>query len=175
MEVTKVPKKIVTVIEPKRSMTEKKKKYRQKRVAAYCRVSTDSEEQLVSYANQKKVYTEMIASRKDWCFAGLFADEGKSGTRADKRPEFNKMINDCLAGKIDYIITCALPGFVDSKNEEKTERNAGYLVVSHSGGGMLRQGTRKGIRRTPANRGMRAHWVVKGLDISEDVCHGMCP
>ena len=72
-------------------------------------------------------------------------------------------------------VKCALPGFVDSKNEEKTERNAGYLVVSHSGGGMLRQGTRKGIRRTPANRGMRAHWVVKGLDISEDVCHGMCP
>lgn len=72
-------------------------------------------------------------------------------------------------------LLCALPGFVDSKNEEKTERNAGYLVVSHSGGGMLRQGTRKGIRRTPANRGMRAHWVVKGLDISEDVCHGMCP
>ena len=76
-------------------------------------------------------------------------------------------------GNTKYV--CALPGFVDSKNEEKTERNAGYLVVSHSGGGMLRQGTRKGIRRTPANRGMRAHWVVKGLDISEDVCHGMCP
>ena len=70
---------------------------------------------------------------------------------------------------------CALPGFVDSKNEEKTERNAGYLVVSQSGGGMLRQGTREGIRRTPANRGMRAHRVVKGLDISEDVCHGLCP
>lgn len=71
--------------------------------------------------------------------------------------------------------TCALPGFVDSKNEEKTERNAGYLVVSQSGGGMLRQDTREGIRRTPANRGMRAHRIVKGLDISEDVCHGMCP
>ena len=70
---------------------------------------------------------------------------------------------------------CALPGFVDSKNEEKTERNAGYLVVSQSGGGMLRQGTREGIRRTPVNRGMRAHRVVKGLDISEDVCHGLCP
>ena len=70
---------------------------------------------------------------------------------------------------------CALPGFVDSKNEEKTERNAGYLVVSHPGGGMLRQGTRKGIRRTPANRGMRAHRIVKSLDISEDVCHGLCP
>lgn len=80
-----------------------------------------------------------------------------------------------IAEKLDKANDCALPGFVDSKNEEKTERNAGYLVVSHSGGGMLRQGTRKGIRRTPANRGMRAHWVVKGLDISEDVCHGMCP
>lgn len=73
------------------------------------------------------------------------------------------------------MLICALPGFVDSKNEEKTERNAGYLVVSHSGGGMLRQGTRKGIRRTPANRGMRAHRIVKSLDISEDVCHGLCP
>ena len=111
MEVAKIPKKIVTVIEPKRSMTVDKEKYRQKKVAAYCRVSTDSEEQLVSYANQKKVYTEMIASRKDWCFAGLFADEGKSGTRADKRPEFNKMINDCLAGKIDYIITKSVSRF----------------------------------------------------------------
>lgn len=111
MEVTKIPKKIVTVIEPKRSMAVDKEKYRQKRVAAYCRVSTDSEEQLVSYANQKKVYTEMIGSRKDWCFAGMFADEGISGTRADKRPEFNKMINACLAGKIDYIITKSVSRF----------------------------------------------------------------
>ena len=87
---------------------------------------------------------------------------------------FDKFANSDvgLGGVAKY---CALPGFVDSKNEEKTERNAGYLVVSHSGGGMLRQGTREGIRRTPANRGMRAHWVVKGLDISEDVCHGLCP
>lgn len=81
----------------------------------------------------------------------------------------------CKPDQVKYCVECALPGFVDSKNEEKTERNAGYLVVSQSGGGMLRQGTREGIRRTPANRGMRAHWVVKGLDISEDVCHGMCP
>ena len=133
MEVTKVPKKIVTVIEPKRSMTVDKEKYRQKRVAAYCRVSTDSEEQLVSYANQKKVYTEMIASRKDWCFAGLFADEGKSGTRADKRPEFNKMINDCLAGKIDYIITKSVSRFarntVDCLNYIRALRALGIAVI----------------------------------------------
>lgn len=86
------------------------------------------------------------------------------------------IIREGLERIIDWEkLDCALPGFVDSKNEEKTERNAGYLVVSHSGGGMLRQGTRKGIRRTPANRGMRAHRIVKSLDISEDVCHGMCP
>ena len=91
--------------------------------------------------------------------------------KPEKQPEAPKKAE----GKQEKPKECALPGFVDSKNEEKTERNAGYLVVSHSGGGMLRQGTRKGIRRTPANRGMRAHWVVKGLDISEDVCHGMCP
>lgn len=93
--------------------------------------------------------------------------------------EYVEAHREDMAGKSRQLtfgrVGCALPGFVDSKNEEKTERNAGYLVVSHSGGGMLRQGTRKGIRRTPANRGMRAHWVVKGLDISEDVCHGMCP
>lgn len=91
-------------------------------------------------------------------------------------------IVEALARKLEELLAgrrifrpCALPGFVDSKNEEKTERNAGYLVVSQSGGGMLRQGTRKGIRRTPANRGMRAHRIVKSLDISEDVCHGLCP
>lgn len=101
--------------------------------------------------------------------------------------KFNKQINNGTllipggAFKIsgfeggEKVEICALPGFVDSKNEEKTERNAGHLVVSHSGGGMLRQGTRKGIRRTPANRGMRAHRIVKSLDISEDVCHGLCP
>ncbi len=53
----------------------------------------------------------MIAARKDWEFAGLYADEGISGTRADKRPQFQKMINDCLSGKIDYIITKSVSRF----------------------------------------------------------------
>ena len=113
----------------------------------------------------KSVYSRQEAGH--WEADTVVSGQGKSkacfATLAERKTRF-------------YIaMKCALPGFVDSKNEEKTERNAGYLVVSHSGGGMLRQGTRKGIRRTPANRGMRAHWVVKGLDISEDVCHGMCP
>lgn len=111
MAVTKIPKKQVILIEPKQSLLVDKEKYRQKRVAAYCRVSTDSEEQLTSYTNQKRVYTEMIAANKDWCFAGMYADEGISGTRADKRPEFKRMINDCLSGKIDYIITKSVSRF----------------------------------------------------------------
>ena len=101
MEVQKIPKRTVTLIEPKKSILVDKEKYHQKRVAAYCRVSTDSEEQLTSYQNQMRVYTEMIAARKEWEFAGLYADEGISGTRADKRPEFQRMIRDCQNGKIE--------------------------------------------------------------------------
>ena len=118
-------------------------------------------------------------------YEGLFYIDNEDFHVYRRNDDLDDWPETCLMGELDYAeLTggdwlydeeCALPGFVDSKNEEKTERNAGYLVVSHSGGGMLRQGTRKGIRRTPANRGMRAHWVVKGLDISEDVCHGMCP
>ena len=68
-------------------------------------MSTDSEEQLTSYNTQKKVYTEMILSKKEWCLAGIYADEGISGTQAKKRDAFNRMIKDCLDGRIDYIIT----------------------------------------------------------------------
>lgn len=111
MEVRKITKKTVTVIEPKRSFLVDKERHRQKRVAAYCRVSTDSEEQLTSYTNQKRVYTEMIASNPDWELVGIYADEGISGTRADKRKEFQRMINDCYHGKIDYIITKSVSRF----------------------------------------------------------------
>lgn len=111
MEVKKIPKKTVTVMEPKKSMIVDKEKYKQLRVAAYCRVFTDSDEQLTSYKTQKKVYTEMIAQKPEWCLAGIYADEGISGTRADKRDEFQKMIKACLGGKIDYIITKSVSRF----------------------------------------------------------------
>ena len=111
MEVQRIPKRTVSVIEPQKSILVDKEKYHQKRVAAYCRLSTDSEEQLTSYQNQTRVYTEMIAANKEWEFAGLYADEGISGTRADKRPEFQRMIRDCQNGKIDYIITKSVSRF----------------------------------------------------------------
>ena len=106
-----MPKKTVTLIEPKQSFVVDKDRHKQKRVAAYCRVSTDKEEQVTSYTNQMKVYTEMINTNKEWVFAGLYADEGISGTKADKRPQFKKMIDDCYKGKIDYIITKSVSRF----------------------------------------------------------------
>ena len=111
MKATKIPKRTITIIEGKRSNIVEKEKYEQQRVGAYCRVSTDSEEQLTSYKNQMKVYTDMITQKKEWCFAGLYADEGISGTIANKRPEFKRMIKDCLDGKIDYIITKSVSRF----------------------------------------------------------------
>ena len=86
MEVQKIPKRTVTLIEPKKSILVDKEKYHQKRVAAYCRVSTDSEEQLTSYQNQMRVYTEMIAANKEWEFAGLmptraFPAQGRTNAR----------------------------------------------------------------------------------------------
>lgn len=81
------------------------------KVAAYCRVSTDIEEQLGSFQNQVKTYKEMILSNPEWEFSGIYADEGLSGTRADKRPGFQKMMNDCKEGKIDKIITKSISRF----------------------------------------------------------------
>ena len=80
------------------------------RVAAYCRVSTDSEEQLNSYAAQKSYYTQLIQETPDWEMAGVFADEGLSGTSMKKRTEFNRMIAACKRGRIDMILTSPCHG-----------------------------------------------------------------
>lgn len=82
-----------------------------KRVCAYARVSTDSEEQLVSYASQIQYYTEKIQSNPDWEFVGIYADEGISGTQAKRRPEFMRMINDAMNGKIDVIMVKSISRF----------------------------------------------------------------
>lgn len=82
-----------------------------KRVAAYCRVSTDSEEQLNSYEAQKGYYLQKIEETPDWEMAGLYADEGISGTSRKKRTEFNKMLTACKRGRIDMIITKSLSRF----------------------------------------------------------------
>jgi DNA invertase Pin-like site-specific DNA recombinase len=82
-----------------------------KRVAAYARVSTDDEEQLNSYEAQVDHYTRHIKSNENWVFVEVYADEGISGVSTKKRDDFNRMVDDALAGKIDLIITKSVSRF----------------------------------------------------------------
>jgi|GEM_PF-155394 len=81
------------------------------KVAAYCRVSTDDEEQLTSYEAQVSHYTSHIQQNPEWEFAGIYADEATSGVTTRKRTDFNRLIEDCMAGKIDYVITKSVSRF----------------------------------------------------------------
>ena len=106
---------------------------RKQRVAAYCRVSTDSEEQLTSYTAQKAYYTQKIDENPDWEMAGIYADKGITGTSMKKRVEFKKMIAACKRGKIDLILTKSLSRFarntVDSLEVVRMLRANGIGVI----------------------------------------------
>ncbi|WP_409969649.1 recombinase family protein [Bengtsoniella intestinalis] len=103
------------------------------RVAAYCRVSTDSDEQLTSYEAQKSYYTEKIQANPDWEMAGIYADEGISGTGLKKRKEFNRMIAACKRGRINLILTKSLSRFarntVDCLDTVRTLKANGIGVI----------------------------------------------
>jgi DNA invertase Pin-like site-specific DNA recombinase len=121
------------VVIPAKSQEEIKQSKRL-RVAAYCRVSTDDKEQINSYKAQIEYYTEKINKNPEWQMAGIFADEGISGTQAKKRPEFLKMIRLCRQGKIDLILTKSFSRFarntVDSVDYIRELRALGIGVVS---------------------------------------------
>lgn len=110
-ETSVLPPKKVRVIEPTVKPKATAISYRQLRVAAYCRVSTQMEEQLNSYEVQKNYYTEKINSEPKWKFVGIFADKGITGTSALKRDEFQKMIRMCKRKQIDMIITKSISRF----------------------------------------------------------------
>ncbi len=95
----------IRVIEAKNQ--EKKKES----VAAYCRVSSGSEDQLASYWNQVTFYTDHIGQNPDWELADIYADEGLTGTRADTREDFQRMLRDCARGKIDRILVKSISRF----------------------------------------------------------------
>lgn len=90
---------IITKIEENKAVIGKKK------VAAYCRVSTDQDDQLLSLETQKAHYESWIQGHSDWEYAGLYYDEGLSGTKMDTRPSLLRMMEDCKHGLIDYVIT----------------------------------------------------------------------
>lgn len=81
------------------------------RVAAYCRVSTDSDDQRNSFAAQNTHYSEMILSHDRWELVDIYADEGITGTSARKRPDFQRMLTDCRRGKIDKILVKSISRF----------------------------------------------------------------
>ena len=102
------------------------------RVAAYCRVSTLLEQQESSFEAQKNYYTEKITNNPNWKLAGIYADDGISGTDMKKRDEFNRLLQDCEAGKIDMILTKSISRFarntVDTLNTLRILRKKGVTV-----------------------------------------------
>ncbi len=123
----------VTVIPAKPKDEISNKKNIIKRIAAYCRVSTDEDEQLNSYETQCKYYDEYIASHEDWKKVHIFADEGISGTQAKKRPEFLKMIRYCRRGSIDIILAKSVSRFarntVESLQYVRELKTLGVAVI----------------------------------------------
>ncbi len=101
----------ITVIPADPQMVQRDIRKQHLRVAPYCRVSTDKEEQLSSYEAQIEYYTEKIAATPEWTMVRLYADEGKTGTSTKKRKEFMKMIRDCENGRIDLVITKSVSRF----------------------------------------------------------------
>ena len=99
------PARTITKIEANPALTSRKNEYRKTRVAAYCRVSTDEEDQMNSLDTQVKYYTGKIAENPNWTMAGIYADEGITGTRTDKREKFMSLMRDCEKGKVDLILT----------------------------------------------------------------------
>ncbi len=81
------------------------------RVAAYCRVSSDSADQLNSYASQIQFYTEYIGQHPDWELADIYTDEGLTGTKTEKRDDLKRLINDSRKGKVDRVIVKAVSRF----------------------------------------------------------------
>ena len=108
-------------------------KYHQLRVAAYCRVSTEQEEQQNSYQVQIDYYTDLINKNKEWELAGIFADEGISGTQTKKRTEFNKMIRLCKKRKIDLVLCKSISRFarntVDTLEYVRQLKDLGIGVI----------------------------------------------
>ena len=102
-------------------------------MAAYCRVSTDREEQLLSYENQLRYYKSYIESNPNYEFAGIYADEGITATNTKKRDDFNRMIEDCRNGKIDRIITKSISRFarntLDCLNYVRELKNLGIGIT----------------------------------------------
>ncbi len=104
-----------------------------KRVAAYVRVSTDGEEQLESFQSQKRYYQDKISHNKEWVMVDIYADEAITGTKVANREGFQRMIKDCMDGKIDVILTKSISRFsrntVDTIQYVRLLKEKGIAVI----------------------------------------------
>ena len=121
---------VTKIYNPEEKQAEEKKLLR---VAAYCRVSTKSDEQHLSYDTQVAVYSEKIRAEPGWTMAGIYADHGISGTQAERRPQFLQMVQDCEDGKIDAIICKSVSRFsrntLDAVNYMRKLRSLGIRLI----------------------------------------------
>ena len=147
---------------------------RKRRVAAYARVSTDSDEQFTSYEAQIDYYTNYIKSRPDWEFVSVYSDEGKTGCNTRKREGFKNMVDDALDGKIDLIVTKSVSRFarntVDSLTTIRKLKDKGveaYFekenIWTFDGKGNLI------VNEEQAMVVRRMHWLLD-VHYSEDYC-----
>lgn len=123
----------IIVIQPNRKDSKSTASRTKLRVAAYCRVSTEEEEQQGSFEIQKEFYTAKINSTPEWQLAGIYADDGISGVHTKKRDGFNQMIQDCKKHKIDLILTKSISRFarntVDSIQYVRMLKLFGVTVI----------------------------------------------
>ena len=144
------------------------------RVAAYCRVSTDSDEQATSYDAQIEHYTEYISKNPDWVLAGIFADDGITGTNTKKRDDFKAMIKDAEGGKIDMILTKSVSRFarntVDSLLTIRRLKEKNVAVVFEKEGVNTLDGTGEILITilSSANANIRM-WLFYHIRMSENL------
>ena len=144
---------IVTVYEPTAKLSDRSKPQgeqdRKPRVAAYCRVSTETEEQQGSFKTQVDYYTGLLQNNPEYEFVGIYADEGISGAQADNRPEFLRMVKDALDGKIDLIFMKSI-----SRLGRNTLDNVHYI-------------------RTLKAKGVYIRFEEEGVDTASEQCEFM--
>ena len=140
-----------------------------KRVAAYVRVSTNAEEQLQSFKSQKEYYQDKISANKEWALVGIYADEGITGTKTTKRDEFLRMIDDCMNGLVDIVITKSVSRFsrnlVDVLSYTRMLKAKGVTVI-----------LRKKILKLPPWRVKCSyHFYQHWRRMRWNLCHRMFP
>ena len=145
MQTTALMERTVTQIPARPEALRRQAAYRQLNTGAYCRVSSKKEEQHLSYEAQCAFYTDYIQGNPEYRFAGIFADDGITGTSTKKRDGFNRMIKQCKAGKLDLIITKSISRFarntVDTLNTVRLLKSMGIGIIFEKEGFDTRKAT----------------------------------